>query len=102
MFSDPKNLKPPPSGNSELLSLAEYSSNLWDTFMSSVADSQADIAEELQSAMRLQSVSVYELHERTGLSCELIDSILDASYDLSDSLPISIIEQELKIHLNDL
>jgi hypothetical protein len=38
----------------------------------------------------------------TGLSHELIASILDATYDLKDSEPISKLESALGIRLNHL
>ena len=52
--------------------------------------------------MEERSISSYALYEMTGLSHVLIASILDATYDLQDSEPISKLESALGIRLNHL
>jgi lambda repressor-like predicted transcriptional regulator len=52
--------------------------------------------------MEERGISAYALYEVTGLSHETIASILDATYALQDSEPISLLESALGVRLNHL
>ena len=67
-----------------------------------VEDSQIAIAWAVREAMAHVEMSVYRLHEVTGLSCDFIDQILEGTADISDSEPISKLEMALRVRLNHL
>ena len=88
--------------NEALQGLTSIPGNVWDTFMQSVQESRDAISEAVKEAMEEKGISVYSLHEDTGLSCDFIESVLDATMPLNDSEPISILERALKVRLNHL
>lgn len=67
--------------------------------MSTVEDSQIAIAWAVREAMQKLELSIYTLHELTGLPCEYIAGIIEARADISDSEPISKLEQALHVQL---
>lgn len=52
--------------------------------------------------MHRLEMSVYRLHELTGLTCDFIDQIIEGTADISDSEPISKLEVALGVRLNHL
>ena len=52
-------------------------------------DSKIAIAHAIKQAMQYQDITVYQLHEVTGLAVDTIDAFISAQADLSDSLPIT-------------
>jgi hypothetical protein len=70
--------------------------------ISTVEDSQIAIAWAVREAMSKLEIGTYELHELTGLPCDYIDEVLEARADISDSEPISKLEQALHVQLNHL
>ena len=85
-----------------LQDLTTFPSTFWDSCTKSIDQSREDIALAVQEAMREKEISVYALFERTGLSTELIYSILEGTYDLFDSEPITKLEKALGVRLNHL
>lgn len=67
-----------------------------------VEDSQIAIAWAVREAMARLEISIYHLHELTGLECDFIDRILEGTADISDSEPISKLEVALGVRLNQL
>jgi ribosome-binding protein aMBF1 (putative translation factor) len=88
--------------NDALEGLTSIPGNIWETFMQSVQESRDAISEAVKEAMEQKGISVYHLHEETGLSCDFIESVLDATMPLNDSEPISLLERALQIRLNHL
>jgi hypothetical protein len=70
--------------------------------ISTVKDSQIAIAWAVREAMDQLELGTYRLHEMTGLTCDYIDAVLEARADISDSDPISKLEQALHVPLNHL
>jgi hypothetical protein len=68
----------------------------------SVEDSQIAIAQAIREAMEDQRVTIYHLHEMTGLSCDFIEAMVNEEGDLSDSEPLSKIQEALGIRLTHL
>ena len=89
-------------GRNPLDELTKFPCTFWDSCVKSPEQSREDIADRVKDAMEERSISSYALYEKTGLSHELIASILDATYDLQDSEPISKLESALGIRLNHL
>ncbi len=85
-----------------LRELTRFPSTFWDSCTKSIDQSREDIALAVQEAMKEKDISVYTLFERTGLATELIDAIIEGTYDLFDSEPISKLEAALGIRLNNL
>jgi hypothetical protein len=52
--------------------------------------------------MQDKGISEYALGERSELPMELINAILEGSYDLQDSEPVSKLEAVLGVRLNNL
>lgn len=91
-----------PRTNDALQGLTSIPGNIWETFMQSVQESRDAISEAVKEAMNEKGISVYGLHEETGLSCDFIESVLDATMPLNDSEPISKLERALRVRLNHL
>lgn len=91
-----------PQSNDALQGLTSIPGNVWETFMQTVQESRDAISEAVKEAMDDKGISVYHLHELTGLSCDFIDSVLDATMPLNDSKPISLLERALQVRLNHL
>lgn len=70
--------------------------------ISTVKDSQIAIAWAVREAMEQLELGTYRLHEMTGLTCDYIDAVLEARADVTDSEPISKLEQVLHVQLNHL
>lgn len=85
-----------------LASLSRIPGHIWAECVDSVRESREAIAHSVRSAMDEQQISTYLLAEKSGVSPELIELILDGAYDLCDSLPISQLEKALSIRLNHL
>lgn len=68
----------------------------------SVEDSQIAIAQAIREAMDHQHLTTYHLHEMTGLSCDFIEAMMNEEGDLSDSEPLSRIQEALGIRLTHL
>ena len=68
----------------------------------SVEDSQIAIAQAIREEMENQSLTTYHLHEITGLSCDFIEELINGRGDLSDSEPLSRIQEALKIRITHL
>ena len=66
------------------------------------SDSQELMAREVAWGLELRGMSAYTLHEQSGVAIDTIMEILRGTYDLADSLPITAIEQTLKIPLRHL
>ena len=92
----------PERTNDALQGLTSIPGNVWDTFMHTVQESRDAISEAVKEAMEEKGISVYRLHEDTGLSCDFIESVLDATMPLNDSGPISLLERALQVRLNHL
>ena len=88
--------------NDALQGLTSIPGNVWDTFMQSVQESRDAISEAVKEVMEEKEISVYRLHEETGLSCDFIESVLDATMPLNDSELISRLERGLQVRLNHL
>lgn len=67
-----------------------------------VEDSQLAIAWAVREAMGRLEISIYHLHELTGLECDFIDKVIEGTADISDSEPISKIEAALRVRLTHL
>lgn len=65
-------------------------------------DSKIAIAQAIQEAMETLKVSVYHLHERTGLSCDVIEDLRNGTGDISDSEPLRKLEHALGVPLSHL
>ncbi len=78
------------------------SKDVGESLIMTMEDSQIAIAWAVQEAMSRLEMSVYRLHELTGLECDFIDQILESSADISDSEPISKLEGALGVRLNHL
>jgi hypothetical protein len=101
----PENPRKDPRENGHtdpLQDLTTLPATFWDSCTKSIEQSREDIGLAVQEAMREKEISVYMLFERTGLSTDLIYSIIDGSYDLRDSEPISKLEEALGVRLNHL
>lgn len=68
----------------------------------SVEDSQIAIGQALREEMEIQSLTTYHLHEMTGLSCDFIEAMVRDRGDLSDSEPLSRIQEALRIRITHL
>jgi ribosome-binding protein aMBF1 (putative translation factor) len=89
-------------GRGPLDELTKFPSTFWDSCAKTLQQSREDIADRVRDAMEERGISAYALYEVTGLSHETIASILDATYDLQDSEPISLLESALGVRLNHL
>ncbi len=65
-------------------------------------DSRLAIGHALREAMEAQGVSVYHLHEQTGISYEFLENMLNGSGDISDSEPLHKLENTLHVRLSHL
>jgi hypothetical protein len=65
-------------------------------------DSRMAVAVAVHRAMSAQDLTPYELHERTGLPLDTVQDILDAEFPLTDSEPLTKLEQALNIRLGHL
>ena len=65
-------------------------------------DSKIAIAQAIRQAMEERGISFYQLHEATGLFIEVVNAFIAAEGDISDSLPITKIERELRVNLTGL
>ena len=65
-------------------------------------DSKIAIAHAIREAMETREMSVYHLHERTGLSCDVIEELINGTGDISDSDPLRKLEVALSVRLCDL
>jgi hypothetical protein len=65
-------------------------------------DSRIAISQAIQEALEAQNSNVYTLHERTGLSCDFIEKMLDGSGDIRDSDPLQRIQAALGVRLSHL
>ena len=103
MFNtSPSNEHDTNDGRDPLNELTKFPCTFWDSCVKSPEQSREDIADRVKDAMEERSISSYALYEMTGLSHKLVASILDATYDLQDSEPISKLESALGIRLNHL
>ena len=62
-------------------------------------ESKIAIAQAMREAMTAQEMSVYHLHEKTRLPCEVIEALMNGTGDISDSDPIQRIEVALRVRL---
>lgn len=65
-------------------------------------DSQAVIAREVARGLELRNMNPFTLFELSGVPIDTIMSILDGSFDLRDSQPITAIEGVLRVPLRHL
>lgn len=79
-----------------------HSKDVAESVIMTVEDSQLAIAWAVREAMHRLEMSIYRLHELTGLECDFIDKILEGVADISDSEPISKLEVALGIRLHHL
>lgn len=79
-----------------------HSKDVGESLIMTVEDSQIAIAWGVREAMHRLEMSVYRLHELTGLTCDFIDQIIEGTADISDSEPISKLEVALGVRLNHL
>jgi len=79
-----------------------HSKDVAHSVIMTVEDSQIAIAWAVREAMERLEMTVFNLHERTGLDCDFIDKILEGAADISDSEPISKLEAALGVRLNHL
>jgi hypothetical protein len=66
------------------------------------ADSQAVIAREVARGLELRNMNPFTLFELSGVPIDTIMSILDGSFNLNDSEPITAIEGVLRVPLRHL
>jgi hypothetical protein len=79
-----------------------HSKDVAESVIMTVEDSQIAIAWAVREAMERLDMSIYHLHELTGLECDFIDKIIEGSADISDSEPLSKLEVALGVRLNSL
>lgn len=65
-------------------------------------DSRIAIAQAIRQAMAERELTVYQLHEATGLSVDILNTFIEAEAIISDSFPITMIGQALGIDLGNL
>jgi hypothetical protein len=65
-------------------------------------DSKIAIGQAIREAMSIQEITVYILHEKTGLSCNVIKALMSGTGDISDSDPIQRLEFALRTPLSHL
>jgi hypothetical protein len=109
MFQPPRDPRTPKEPHNEqpkqhpaLDDLREIPGNVFDTFFGNEDDSRQAIAEAVRGALDSQGLSVYVLHEQSGLSCEVIDGVLDGHIDLRDSEVLTTLQFALKVPLTHL
>jgi len=66
------------------------------------SDSQAVIAREVARGLELRNMNPFTLFELSGVPIDTIMSILDGTFDLGDSEPITAIEGVLQVPLRHL
>jgi hypothetical protein len=82
--------------------LVDMSKGLSASALGLVEESQANIAAAIRAAMEDKQISVYELHELSGVDLDIVQDLADGDYDLHDSEPITKIEEQLGISLRHL
>jgi len=65
-------------------------------------DSRIAISFSMHEALQARRMSVYDLHEKTGLDCTFIEEMLNGTGDISDSEPLQKIERALGVPLSHL
>lgn len=65
-------------------------------------DSKIAIAQAIREAMETRKMSVYHLHEKTGLPCDVIEDLTNGTGDISDSEPLQKLEDALGVPLSHL
>jgi len=65
-------------------------------------DSKIAIAHAIREAMETREMSVYRLHEKTGLPCDVIEGLRNGTGDISDSEPLQRLEDALGVPLSHL
>lgn len=68
----------------------------------SVGDSAAAIGAAVRHALRDHGLSLFLLHEMSGIPLDVVADAAGGVYDMTDSAPISAIERALKIPLQHL
>lgn len=79
-----------------------HSKDVGESLIMTMEDSQIALAWAVREAMHRLEMSVYRLHELTGLTCDFIDQIIEGTADISDSEPISKLEVALRVRLDHL
>jgi hypothetical protein len=114
MFEDKQfNRSPGPSRSDELANLTHipvtalrralaHDLDSPDPLLVSVEDSQIAIAQAIQLEMEAQCLTIYHPHEVTGLSCDFIEAMANGDGDLSDSAPLTTLQEALHTKLTHL
>lgn len=79
-----------------------YNLDSAEPLLLSLDDSKIAVGQAIREAMHHKGATVYHLHEETGLSCELIEDMMNGSGDLSDSEPLQKLEAALGVRLTHL